>query len=97
MYLFFDTETTGLPRDYNAPTSDVDNWPRVVQIAWVVADDTGKELRVQSDIIRPDGFEMLEQLHKKLFDTKLKISHEAVADVRSCVKCFFELKLRGVV
>jgi len=32
MFLIFDTETTGLPRNYNAPLSDLDNWPRIVQI-----------------------------------------------------------------
>jgi len=36
MYLFFDTETTGLPRSWNAPISELDNWPRMVQIAWLV-------------------------------------------------------------
>ncbi len=32
-YLFFDTETTGVPKDYKAPSSDTDNWPRMVQLA----------------------------------------------------------------
>ena len=31
-YLFFDTETTGLPKNYNAPITDTDNWPRLVQL-----------------------------------------------------------------
>jgi len=26
MYLVFDTETTGLPKKWNAPLSDLDNW-----------------------------------------------------------------------
>ena len=34
--LFFDTETNGLPRVKNAPIATVDNWPRVVQIAWQI-------------------------------------------------------------
>jgi len=38
MYLFFDTETTGLPRNYKAPATDLANWPRLVQIAWLLAD-----------------------------------------------------------
>ncbi len=33
MYLIFDTETTGLPKNYNAPLTDADNWPRLVQLA----------------------------------------------------------------
>lgn len=41
MYLFFDTETTGLPKNYKAPASDSDNWPRLVQIAWSIYDAEG--------------------------------------------------------
>jgi len=38
MFLIFDTETTGLPKNFNAPITDVDNWPRCVQIAWQLHD-----------------------------------------------------------
>ena len=41
MYLIFDTETTGLPRNYNAPISDSENWPRAVQIAWQLHNEKG--------------------------------------------------------
>ncbi|MFQ5899357.1 MAG: 3'-5' exonuclease [Candidatus Methylomirabilia bacterium] len=58
MYLFFDTETTGRPRRHDAPASDVDNWPRLVQIAWLLTDASGNELRSEGLIIRPDGFEI---------------------------------------
>ena len=37
-FLFFDTETTGLPKKWNAPVEEIDNWPRLVQIAWQVYD-----------------------------------------------------------
>lgn len=56
MILFFDTETTGLPRSHKAPASDLGNWPRIVQIAWLLTDDNGKELSSSESIIRPDGF-----------------------------------------
>lgn len=56
MYLFFDTETTGLPGRWNAPVTDVDNWPRLVQLAWIVTDNEGSVLRSRNAIIRPDGF-----------------------------------------
>lgn len=54
-YLIFDTETTGLPKDYNAPYTDTDNYPRLVQLAWTVFDDDVK-LGSYQDIIKPDGF-----------------------------------------
>ncbi|MEX2599993.1 MAG: DNA polymerase III subunit alpha [Balneolaceae bacterium] len=56
MYLIFDTETTGLPRNFSAPLTDFDNWPRCVQLAWQVHDVSGKLISQQDFIIRPDGF-----------------------------------------
>ena len=55
-YLFFDTETTGIPANYKAPISDLENWPRLVQLSWILTDSTGKELRVKDYIIKPNGF-----------------------------------------
>ena len=56
MFLIFDTETTGLPRNYNAPLSDSENWPRVVQIAWQLHDSKGGLVTANSIIVRPEGF-----------------------------------------
>ena len=56
MHLFFDTETTGLPGNYKAPVSDIKNWPRLVQIAWLVTDDGGKEIKSAEYTIKPRGF-----------------------------------------
>ena len=56
MYLFFDTETTGLPINWNAPISDFSNWPRIVQIAWAHYDENGKEIKSKSYIIKPENF-----------------------------------------
>ena len=57
-YLFFDTETTGIPQDYKAPCTDTDNWPRLVQLGWILTDGEGRELRRGNRIVRPDGFEI---------------------------------------
>ncbi|MDD3284563.1 MAG: 3'-5' exonuclease [Patescibacteria group bacterium] len=56
MYLFFDTETTGLPISWNAPISDSENWPRLVQIAWVIHNENGKETKSRNYIIKPENF-----------------------------------------
>jgi DNA polymerase III subunit epsilon len=56
MYLFFDTETTGIPRSYKAPASDLKNWPRIVQLAWVLVDEQAVEVAAAEYIIKPDGF-----------------------------------------
>jgi general L-amino acid transport system substrate-binding protein len=59
MHLIFDTETTGVPRNYKAPITDLQNWPRVVQIAWTLCDDAGSEIGWAEHIVRPDGFVIL--------------------------------------
>ena len=56
MYLIFDTETTGLPKRWNAPISDTNNWPRCVQLAWQVHDAMGICLSHQDYLIKPEGF-----------------------------------------
>jgi DNA polymerase-3 subunit alpha len=56
MFLIFDTETTGLPRNYNAPLTDFDNWPRMVQVAWQLHDQHGKLINSNSIIIKPEGY-----------------------------------------
>lgn len=57
-YIFFDTETAGLPSNYNAPYQDTDNWPRLVQLAWILTDEGGNEIKSKSAIISPDGFKI---------------------------------------
>ena len=56
MYLIFDTETTGLPKRWDAPITDTDNWPRAVQIAWQLHDAMGNCIEHQDYLIKPDGF-----------------------------------------
>ena len=189
MYLFFDTETTGLPRSFIAPESDFDNWPRLVQIAWILCDEKGGEVSRKSLIIKPEGFTIPEdavrihkittemaldkgiplaealsefnqatlkadvliahniafdqriigaeflrkdipsgitrlkpfctmlnstefcklpsyrgwkpprlyELHMKLFSKGFERAHDALADTEACMRCFFELKNKGVV
>ncbi|MGA9324529.1 MAG: 3'-5' exonuclease, partial [Salegentibacter sp.] len=56
MYLIFDTETTGLPKRWNAPLTDSDNWPRCIQIAWQLHDEMGNLLENQDYLVKPEGF-----------------------------------------
>lgn len=56
MFLIFDTETTGLPKNYNAPLTDFDNWPRLVQLAWQIHDEKGVLVDVKNFIVKPEGF-----------------------------------------
>ncbi len=58
MFLIFDTETTGLPKNYNAPVSDSDNWPRMVQLAWQIHDEQGELVEAINYIVKPEGYEI---------------------------------------
>ncbi|MFH1426969.1 MAG: 3'-5' exonuclease [Patescibacteria group bacterium] len=189
MFLFFDTETTGLPQNYNAPISDLNNWPRLVQLAWLTYNKDGQKIAGSNFIIKPEGFIIPEQasnihgittekaltdgedlekillnfaktisdskiivahnisfdekiigaeflrkkiphnlfesirvctkeeatdycqlpgnygykwprlaeLHVALFGENFADAHDALADVKACAKCFFELCKRGVI
>jgi len=66
MYLIFDTETTGLPKRWDAPITDTDNWPRCVQIAWQLHDELGNLIEHQDFLVKPEGFNIpyeSEQIH----------------------------------
>jgi DNA polymerase-3 subunit alpha len=66
MYLIFDTETTGVPHNKAAPISDLENWPRLVQLAWQLHDRYGKLVAHHNYLIKPDGFNIpykAEQIH----------------------------------
>lgn len=189
MYTFFDVETTGLPKNWNAPVSEIENWPRIVQLAWLEYDLKGNELSRNNYIVKPEGFTIPEEatkihgitteqarkegviineilkkfssvldkskmliahnidfdqkvvgaeflrtdisnaifdikkfctmkestdfcqipgnygykwpsqseLHYKLFNTYFEDSHNALMDVTTCAKCFFELIKKGVI
>jgi DNA polymerase III epsilon subunit-like protein len=56
MYMIIDCETTGLPRSWKAPVTDLENWPRVIQLAWALYDGTDALLESVVRLVRPDGF-----------------------------------------
>ena len=55
-FLIFDTETTGLPKRYNARWDDLNNWPRLAQFAFLLINDKGHELDKFEGLIKPDGW-----------------------------------------
>ena len=110
MYLIFDTETTGLPRNYNAPISDTDNWPRCVQIAWQLHGKYGELIEHQDFLIKPEGFNIpfdAEQIHGistqlaiekgEALESVLKLFNEALtkADYVVGQNIEFDLKIMG--
>lgn len=52
--VFFDTETTGLPKDRRVPAlSAANNWPDIVSLSWMVYEN-GILVSAESHIVRPD-------------------------------------------
>ena len=56
MYVVFDTETNGLPKNYKAPPKEINNWPRIIQLAWLICDEDFNIIRKCCHLIKPDGW-----------------------------------------
>jgi DNA polymerase-3 subunit epsilon len=56
--LFVDTETSGIPRDWNAPYASRGNWPHIAQLAWVVCTPDGQEVKMENHYIQPNDYDM---------------------------------------
>ena len=110
MFLIFDTETTGLPKKWNAPITDTNNWPRCIQIAWQLHNELGELVEQQDYLIQPEGYNIpydAEQIHgistelaqakgKKLEDV-LVLFNEALAKSKFVVgqNVKFDLNIMG--
>ena len=54
--LFFDTETNGLPFNYKLDYTATSNWPRLIQLGWIITDESGNVLKRKSQLIYPQSF-----------------------------------------
>jgi len=83
--LFFDTETTGLPKNWKAPVEQIDNWPRLVQIAWQVYNHEGDLLEEHEYVIKPVGFTIPSEasaVHKISTEKALEIGVDLLTILR---------------
>lgn len=97
MFLIFDTETTGLPKNFNAPISDSDNWPRMVQIAWQLHDKEGNLIENQDYIIKPEGYD-IPFSSQRIHGISTKMAHEVGNNLNEVLLQFKEaLKKAEVV
>ena len=81
MYLIFDTETTGIPHNKTAPITDLDNWPRLIQLAWQLHDAQGRLMAHHNYIVKPDGFDIpykAEQVHGVSTKRALEEGHDLI-------------------
>ncbi len=59
-FLFFDTETTGLPTNYNSPPGKT--WPEIVTLSWIISDS--KNFKSYNFLIKPEGWIISEEAEK---------------------------------
>ena len=96
LILFFDTETTGLPKNYNAPISDLANWPRLIQIAWATYNMDGTELGAKEYLIRPDGFQ-IPTLATQIHGITTKFAQEEGIELKDALNKFSEAVLSAQI
>ena len=90
MYLIFDTETTGLPKSWNAPITNTDNWPRCIQIAWQLHDEMGNVIEHNDFLIKPDNFNIpydAERIH----GISTELAEEQGISLNECLLLFNEV------
>ncbi|SDQ08991.1 DNA polymerase-3 subunit epsilon [Chryseobacterium soldanellicola] len=46
--LFIDTETTTIPKRWDLPYSDTDNWPSAVQVSWILYDEFDRQVKKEN-------------------------------------------------
>ncbi len=71
MYLFFDTETSGLPQQISKgklydPYESPDKWPHIVQLGWIVYDEKRQIILKKQKIVKPNNWiisENSEEIH----------------------------------
>jgi DNA polymerase III subunit epsilon len=87
--LIFDTETTGMAL-WDKPVSDAGQ-PRMVQIAALLKDlETGKEISSISAIIKPDGFEISQEV-SKIHGITTDYALDVGISARSAIQAFTDL------
>ncbi len=93
MILFFDTETTGLPKRRSAPLHDTSNWPRVVQLAWILYNTNRQPIKKSTVIIKPQGFRIPKKasdIHGITHERALRVGvplEDALEEFRDAVGC----------
>lgn len=86
--LFYDVETTGLP-DWKKPSNDPCQ-PHIIQIAAVKTDDEGNVLTSMQMLIRPDGWELPDNIAELTGVTTERLNESGVP-IKEAVKAFIGL------
>jgi DNA polymerase III epsilon subunit-like protein len=89
--LIFDTETTGLPKDWKIPAErQPNNWPHIVSIGWMILDsETNKVEWQKSYVIKPNGWVIPEE-STAIHGIRHSFAQSYGAPLESVIKEFFD-------
>ena len=78
MYLILDVSANGAPKSWKAAPDDVFNWPRMVQLSWLVYNED-RELQAQAnDLIQPNGWKMPAAMAKRYHVTQEQLEEKGI-------------------
>jgi len=82
-FLFIDTETSGLPKNWRAPYSKENNWPHILQIAWIIFDSNYTEVKRENHYIKNNNVSINKAAQKihNITTEFLKINGEPIERV----------------
>jgi DNA polymerase-3 subunit epsilon len=82
-FLFIDTETSSLPKNWRAHYSKENNWPHILQIAWIIFDSNYAEVKRENHYIENNGFSIDKAAQKihNITTEFLKINGEPIERV----------------
>jgi len=92
-YFIIDVETNGLPVNYNAPVSNSNNWPHVIEIGWVLFDSEENIILKKSIFINPEGYIINEDIlnltnrHKRIKKGNIDSISNALKDLERWIEC----------
>lgn len=58
--LFIDTETSDMPKRWNAPTRKTKEWPHILQIAWIICKTNGEPVHSRDFYVRQKNIAIAE-------------------------------------
>ena len=78
--VIFDVETTGLPKQRNAPLENTELWPYIVQISWIVIDIIDGEITDINQSIVDDPGAVNKDPEGAAWFFKIKIKNKSELD-----------------
>ncbi|SDL29430.1 DNA polymerase-3 subunit epsilon [Catalinimonas alkaloidigena] len=84
--LFVDTETSGRPKHWDSRR--VEEWPYIVQVAWVIFTRDGKEVKARNYLIKPDDYD-IERKSERIHGISVAVAQEKGIARRKALRALY--------